>query len=357
MTTIKIPSANIYNVDLEDASGKLEQVDVSANKFVSGFGEVLAKEYNIVYWSIDASAPSIFQRAYRGSNSAFNEFVSEKITVTEIATYDLAVYNEDCTLKIGADARFNVNEDKPKSSVAENECYVVRKQHYETYDERLNKTSERDITVKSGANITYDKSKNAFIVSLNTVSITGAEGTFKGTIVATYYADRSAEYLMSETITVESKYSTPEAVEITQGSSVINKFSLPTNELIQERSLFDVNPSGGNYLDIYRLLEELLLPRIIKRYQNGLRVIVIKCSISNYYATSSGQLLICPNDAHFPAVFQLHQFVEPYMFTSKGEVPIGIKADGTPMTFEIIGIDYSYKGVVWQELTIREYIE
>lgn len=344
---IKIPSSNIYDISWETSSNKIEQVSVSATDFVAGFGDVLDKEYNIVYWSIDASAPSNLQREYRGSNSAFNEFVSEKITVTEIATYDLAVYNEDCTLKIGADARFYVNEDKPKSSVAENECYVVRKRHYETYDERLNKTSERDISVKSGANITYDKSKNAFIVSLNTVSITGAEGTFKGTIVGTYYADRSAEYLMSETITVESKYLTPEAVEITQGSSDYNQFSLPSNELVQGGNLYYSPP------DILEIIRDRMLPRIIRKYQDGHEVWTIKCSTSDYYDTN-GNLVISPKDETLPIAFKLHQWVVPYVFTSKGEVPISVKSDGTPKTFEIIGIDYSFKGVVWQTLTIEE---
>jgi hypothetical protein len=103
-------------------------------------------------------------------------------------------------------------------------------------------------------------------------------------------------------------------------------------------------------------LIEIIANNIIRKYGKGKEVYTIKCSVGEYYDIY-GAKAIDPYDTNYPATFEKHEIVEPYVFTSQGEVPLSEKADGTPKRFEIIGIDFSYKGVVWQELTLQEYIE
>ena len=110
----------------------------------------------------------------------------------------------------------------------------------------------------------------------------------------------------------------------------------------------------------YTTLTENILQNVVRKYKNGKETYKLKCSIGDYYYTS-GSLAIFPLDDAYenklPATFKKHDIVEPWIYTSKGEVPLSEKADGTAKQFEVIGIDYSYAGVVWQELTLQEYIE
>ena len=116
-------------------------------------------------------------------------------------------------------------------------------------------------------------------------------------------------------------------------------FVFPQNEIIQKRSY-----------------NETLASNVIKRHINGKEVFTLKCSVSNYYDTN-GNLVISPNNSNYPAVFEKYDIVQPYTFTSKGEKPLSTNADGTAKRFEVIRVDFSYMGVVWQELTLQEYIE
>ena len=122
-------------------------------------------------------------------------------------------------------------------------------------------------------------------------------------------------------------------------------FSLPSNELIQDTNGYD----GYDYS--YVISEE-----IIKNYKNGKEVFVLKCSVANYYDIDEN-LIICPENSNYPSVFEKYDIVEPYVFSSEGEIPLSTNADGTPKKFEVIGVDFSYSGVVWQELTVQEYVE
>lgn len=152
-------------------------------------------------------------------------------------------------------------------------------------------------------------------------------------------------YVLSDTITVEGNYYLPFETSEEYGESFGTNFSLPSNELVQS-----ANTLNGN--ELY----PTLLENIVKKYSKGKEVYTIKCSVGEYYDIYEAKV-IDPYDANCPATFEKHEIVEPYVFTSRGEVPLSEKADGTPKRFEIIGIDFSYKGVVWQELTLQEYIE
>ena len=120
-------------------------------------------------------------------------------------------------------------------------------------------------------------------------------------------------------------------------------FTLPSNEWVQESTEFMGDP-----------LADTLSDRILGNYEKGKEVYLIKCSVGNYYDVD-GNINISIDAAGLPMMFQKYQRVEPYIFTSKGEVPLSKDENGNPKVFEIIGTDFSYNGVPWQELTIQEY--
>ena len=122
-------------------------------------------------------------------------------------------------------------------------------------------------------------------------------------------------------------------------------FSLPTNELENLSNTYD----GLNFTSSK-------LSKVVNKYKNGKEVITLKCSGSNYYDVD-GNLVICPTDRNYPMTFSKYDIVEPYVFTVNGEVPLSSKMNGDPKQFEVIGIDFSYSGVFWQELTLQEYVE
>jgi hypothetical protein len=176
----------------------------------------------------------------------------------------------------------------------------------------------------------------SYIAGKNNVIDVGYDITGSGN----YY-----QYVLNDTITVVGNYYAPFETSEEYGESFGTNFSLPSNELVQS-----ANTLNGN--ELY----PTLLENIVKKYSKGKEVYTIKCSVGEYYDIY-GAKAIDPYDTNYPATFEKHEIVEPYVFTSQGEVPLSEKADGTPKRFEIIGIDFSYKGVVWQELTLQEYIE
>jgi hypothetical protein len=67
--------------------------------------------------------------------------------------------------------------------------------------------------------------------------------------------------------------------------------------------------------------------------------------------------VISAESDNMPMTFKKYDIVEPYIFTSEGEVPFAIDKNNLPKKYQVLGVDFDFSGVVWQTLTLQSYTE
>lgn len=349
MPVIRIPSSNIYKIEYGSilSKNKIEKASCSETSFAGSRGNVLLKSHQIIYWDVykEPIGDSVALQ-YVGNNTDYNEIVGEKVSIPTTVPVEMTQLN-DATLLVGNNVKFYGNPSSGK--VRDGDCVVVRERKYITvYQNQIE--DEHTFVKTESTGLTYNQDLNAFEYSLNTTQeYDPSENIYvNGVTVLTYQAADRREYLVSEKITIEANYKEPKELRTTYGTNNNSSFELPSNELLQAETTQDLSGDSSFVLST--------LMRVVNKYKKGKEVCTIKCAIADYYDTTGG-LTICPSKSNYPMCFDKHQIVVPYVFTSNGEVPFSEKADGTPKQFEIIGIDYTYRGVVWQELTLQEHIQ
>lgn len=131
-----------------------------------------------------------------------------------------------------------------------------------------------------------------------------------------------------------------EDVALVYGSGK-RSFTVDSNELMQTpTSSYDDNAISK------------ICNSILSYYKNGLQVLTLLCSISDYY-DEDGNLVIT-KDGSQSMIFRLHDEVIPYVYGVNGDVPLALNNDFTPKVFKVIGTNVYYDGAVWQELTLKE---
>lgn len=342
MAVIKIPSSNIYSPPAI-TTNKIDGVVMPINTFQKENGNVLKKEYTVTYYQETEDGNDV---TFVGGNSSFNEIAY--LSPTQMLGLFLTRLNPYANIP-----KYYISDSmfvpiKKNSLMYVYGFTIVRRQQWvDLKKQKDDPTRYYTQTITSSDGLKYNIEDNSFTFYLENEEVTdtgikwvviGAEANL-GT-----YGEISSR-LLSETISVQGTYYSSAQEEIEMGDTNGNVFSLPTNELVQQG-----NTTSGDSLN------EKVLSSVFSQYQSGKEVHTIKCSVGEYYDIY-GAKAIDPYDTNFPAIFEKHDIVEPYVFTSQGEVPLSEKADGTPKQFEIIGIDYTYRGVVWQELTLQEYIQ
>ena len=132
---------------------------------------------------------------------------------------------------------------------------------------------------------------------------------------------------------------------ITYGSG-LKKTNYPNNELIKTNTKYDTN---GVNKDIGLYISE----NIINNWANGKQALKIRCSIGNYY-DEIGTLKITTKSGTTQMFFKIDDKVIPYVYSSRGEVPVASYLDGTPKVFAVTGVSFLNDGAVWQELDLLE---
>lgn len=332
MAAIKIPSSNIYKIAVGQTAqkNKIERASLSVDKFILKEGNVLKKEYTINYFETKFESDDAFIYSFVGNDPSKNEFLFDMHNDHFAVPRD-----EPFNFEIGELTKLTLNNDGYAQGYT-----VIRERHWRglTDDNQYEEATETQTYSYKTAKLSYNAEKNSF--NFDVANELLSTDNVKGVLVK--FSNR---YLMYEVITIEGTYYSRDDVLIERGSSTKgNEIELPTNELMQVGSMVDTSELG-----------DFLVTSVLNRYGAGKEVYELKCSIAEYYDTDQ-MLAISPTDVLYHAMFKKHDIVEPYIFTSEGEVPLSVKSDGTPKQFEIIGIDYSYQGVVWQELTIQEYV-
>lgn len=119
---------------------------------------------------------------------------------------------------------------------------------------------------------------------------------------------------------------------------------IESNDLIQNDSV-----RYGDYGSTY--LGQYILDEVKKRYSNGIECFEIECLFNNYYY-EDGTLAFNGND--LSTHFKKYDVIIPYVMKNGQRVPLRKNSDGTPKKFRIIGISYSYDGLLRQKLSVQE---
>lgn len=114
---------------------------------------------------------------------------------------------------------------------------------------------------------------------------------------------------------------------------------IESNDLIQDSTTTESDIGSHIVEDVYR------------RYHNGIECFEIECLFNDYYF-EDGSVAVQGND--ISQHFSRYDVVVPYVVKRGKTVPLRTNQDGTPKKFRIIGISYSYDGLLRQKLSVQE---
>ena len=155
-----------------------------------------------------------------------------------------------------------------------------------------------------------------------------------------------AKYILSETISIEGKC-IKETEPTVAKYDEDNTLKLPTNELVQGGNYYGY--SSTNYSDKF-------IAEVYDRYKNGKETATLLCLVGKYYDLEGNLVVDADNeDESVPPLLEKYDLVVPYIYTSNGEVPLSTDKDGNAKQFQIIGVNFSYRGIARQEIVIQEY--
>jgi hypothetical protein len=161
-------------------------------------------------------------------------------------------------------------------------------------------------------------------------------------------------YVLNETISLYGDYFI-EGAKVNQSYSLgatkpKNILKLPTNELVQTKNLYGRSSTPTIY-------SEKLLKEVYERYKGGKETATLLCGVDKYYDLESQTIIIDPEaeSEEIPPLFKKYDIVVPFIKSNNGEIPLSKNADGTAKTFQIIGVNIKYNGVLKQEIVIQEY--
>lgn len=343
--SIKIPSSNIYDVSSENynTSGVVRQCSIASNSQNEQSGNILETTYAVRVYDAREQSDETFTFDFVANDTDINAFPFYKITIPNTSSGWESIqghiklkpnkpfllyideYNEDIgiyaylTLKILCHYQDVTGKQQTKEILVDRN-YIWKEHIDEGYETDLQYNADTQTFERT--NLLSSKIK----------------GRING--------ESSEWYLTSAEFQLLGIYFEQYTVDVTIGDETSPQgFSFPTNELVRT----DTTYQGQDH-------NNFLATEVINKHKGGKEVYTIKCSVGKYYDTD-GFLALYPENSSYPAVFVKYDIVEPYVFTLRGEVPLSTKADGTAKQFEVIGVDFSYKGVVWQELTLQEYVE
>lgn len=158
------------------------------------------------------------------------------------------------------------------------------------------------------------------------------------------------KYILSETFSIAGKCVKETDLTIASyDADAISKniLRLPTNELIQ----------GGNYyIGSNNNYSDKFIAEVYDRYKNGKETATLLCLVGKYYDLGGNLVVDADNaDATIAPLLKKYDLVVPYIYTSNGEVPLSTDKYGNAKQFQIIGVNFRYRGIARQEIVIQEY--
>ena len=120
--------------------------------------------------------------------------------------------------------------------------------------------------------------------------------------------------------------------------------NIPSNDLIQNISYYLTENEELN-------LGRYIISDVQKRYGKGIECFEIECLFNDYYDENGNKVF---DREDLSTHFVKYDVIIPYVMKKGQRVPLRKNADGTPKKFRIIGISYSYDGLLKQKLYVQE---
>lgn len=125
-----------------------------------------------------------------------------------------------------------------------------------------------------------------------------------------------------------------------------------SNELMQYENYFDDTIVSGSQIPYYTWF----LNEINDKFSKGVACVELDCTVGDYYNPSGTKMLDGSGKTKEIDVFEKHDIVIPYMIKNGAEQPYKLKSNGSPATFIVVGVKYSYNGILRQQLLLQEKI-
>ena len=126
--------------------------------------------------------------------------------------------------------------------------------------------------------------------------------------------------------------------------------SLQSNELIQTESRYETYIADE--LVSYNLAK-YIIEKVKEKYENGVECVEMEVTPSDYYDNLGENVINSTGDK---PLFEKYDIVTPYVVRNGVEQPYSKKQDGSAKSFKVIGIDYSYRGILRQKLYLQENV-
>ena len=236
--------------------------------------------------------------------------------------------------------------------------YIKKPEHLFSFGDAVIEINEASCAVESTTITTPTKSTKdgTFIPDYLSVSELDSDKQTLNVTCSTYNAiDNSglAEFglvkycLTDGTINVLGNFFTEEG-QTTFGSSSEFSESLSSNELIQTDSKYKHETLGN------RALAQHIVDTVSSKYSNGVECVEIEVTPSDYYDIDGNKIINTNNETK--PIFDKYDIVTPYVIKNGVEKPYSTKNDGSAKSFRVIGIEYSYKGILRQNLHLQEVV-
>lgn len=121
--------------------------------------------------------------------------------------------------------------------------------------------------------------------------------------------------------------------------------SISSNDFIQVNSYY-IDNNGDNIP-----LADYILQEVSRRYSKGIECFEIECLFNDYYDENGNKVF---DGEDLSNRFKKYDIIIPYVKKKGNVVPFRTNEDGTPKKFRVIGISYSYDGLLKQKLSVQE---
>ncbi len=173
------------------------------------------------------------------------------------------------------------------------------------------------------------RSGYSFRIYYDYAGLTEKDKYIEDTILLTCFEDEQTKLLTKITTDAEE-------------NDIISYTTIDSNDLIQSSSHYNGEPLG-----------EHILKETIRRYATGRECFEIECLFNDYYDIQ-GEKAFSKDD--LSDHFEKYDIIVPYVMKKGKAVPLRVNEDETPKQFRIIGISYSYDGLLKQKLSVQEEV-
>lgn len=323
---------------------------------LNSYGNVAVDEKNYVVEVDNVSESKTFTFYEKQVNTS--EDGTTKITIKNVVTNNKgATFYDDPWTEISKTGRavtaiipLNITQKTKLDTNVADENYIEITSHSLRREMRIFDAVVSGDTIIDGEEYTivsYDRPFNA----RNTSNARTIEVDYRAHILQTSVSyPNKAKYILSETISIEGqciKETETTVAQYDKEAIVNNILKLPTNEFVQGGNYY--TRSNNNYSDKF-------IAEVYDRYKNGKETATLLCLVGKYYDLGGNLVVDADNeDESIPPLLKKYDLVVPYIHTLNGDVPLSTDKYGYAKQFQIIGVNFSYRGIARQEIVIQEY--